>query len=169
MKTSTNIDRVSSETDNGILFLTITPEPTYIFQAISTTGDLRVTVKDKNGAPVVGASISSTSQPIGQSALNGTSGADGILVFSGVMPGSYMNHVSKSGYVSGSAQGNVVAGSTNGVSLTLQVQSPGGGGGVPGFPFEAVAIGFLLCALWLRVRARRHTIKSLVWITHQSS
>ena len=53
----------------------------------STKGDLKVTVKDKDGKPIVGASVSSTTQPSGQQALSGTTGSDGTVTFSGVAPG----------------------------------------------------------------------------------
>ena len=71
----------------------------------SIYGDLKVTVKDNLGALLSGASVSSTVQPSGQSALSGTTVGDGSVTFLGVSPGSYTVQVAKSGYVSGSVQG----------------------------------------------------------------
>ncbi|MCX6653786.1 MAG: carboxypeptidase-like regulatory domain-containing protein [Candidatus Bathyarchaeota archaeon] len=64
-------------------------ELTLKLQAVLITGDLRVTVKDSAGSGVSGASLSSTSQPGGQDAINGMSNADGVVVFKDILSGSY--------------------------------------------------------------------------------
>jgi sugar lactone lactonase YvrE len=124
-----------------------------------TTGDLSVTVKDTNGNPVPGVSVSSTVQPGGQSALGGTTGTDGVIVFNSVLPGSYTLQASKSGYVSKSEQLNVIAGTVNRVSVTLQAQSSSPGGGIPGFPYAAVAMGILVSTILMRLRASKNNIR----------
>lgn len=138
-----------------------TTDVTFALLATQTTSNLKVTVKDKNGGVIAGADISSTSQPRGQSALGGTTGSDGMATFSGVLPGDYTVQASKGGYVSGSAQGNMAAGGTDSIGITLQVQSSGGSdrGGIPGFPFEAVAIGVLLyTVLTWRTRTKQNQL-----------
>jgi hypothetical protein len=123
---------------------------------VSTTGNLKVIVQDKDGVVIAGASVSSSSQPNGQPALSGTTGTDGIATFFEILPGTYTLQASKVGYVSGSAQWNVASGSTGSIGITLQGQSSGGGG-VPGFPYETVAIGILL-TIWITLsRAKRRT------------
>jgi hypothetical protein len=134
-----------------------TMDITISLKAVEATGILKVIVKDNNGVVIVGASVSSTSQPSGQSTLSGTTGTDGVTTFSGVLPGGYTVQASKSGYVSGSAQGNAVSGGTISIGLTLQTQivgGGGGGGGIPGFPYEAVLIGLALALALLAVNRR---------------
>jgi hypothetical protein len=134
-----------------------TAEVTLTLKVASTKGDLKVTVKDKDGKPIAGASVSSTTQPSGQQALSGATGSDGVVTLSGVAPGSYTMQASKSGYVSASTQGAVTVGSVSTVSITLQTQTTGGdgtsGGGIPGFPLEATLLGVMLSALLLAVHA----------------
>jgi hypothetical protein len=136
-----------------------TAEVTLTLKLASTKGDLKVTVKDKDGKPIVGTSVSSTTQPSGQQALSGTTGSDGTVAFTGVALGSYNMQASKSGYVTASAQGTVAAGSTSTISITLQTQMTGGdgtsGGGIPGFPIEATLLGMLFAAL-LYTATRAH-------------
>jgi Carboxypeptidase regulatory-like domain len=115
-------------------------------------GDLKVTVKDSSGAVVSGASVLSTSQPSGQSTLSGTSANDGTIAFSKLLLGSYTVQASKSGYVTRSAQGSVVAGKTAEISITLQAQPSSG---IPGFPLISIVVGMLLCATWYWLYARR--------------
>jgi hypothetical protein len=115
---------------------------TIILQVISTTGNLKVIVKDKDGAVIAGASVSSSGQPNGQPQLSGITGADGVATFSDILSGSYNLQASKGGYVSGSAKFYVVSGGTGSIGIALQSQL--GGGGIPGFPYETVAMGILL-------------------------
>jgi hypothetical protein len=123
-----------------------------------TTGNLSVTVRDASGNPVTGVSISSTVQPGGQSALSGTTSVDGVVTFSGVLPGSYTLQASKSGYVSKSEQLNVVAGTVNSVTVTFQAQSSTLGGGIPGFPCAAVAMGILISTILIWLRASKNSL-----------
>jgi len=54
-----------------------TAEVNLTLAAIPATSDLRVTVKEKDGAPIAAVSVSSTTQPSGQPPLSGTTGVDG--------------------------------------------------------------------------------------------
>ena len=128
-------------------------ELTVTIQAVPTTGGLKVTVRDSSGAVISGASISSSSQPNGQVALSGSSSADGTVTFSNLLPGSYTLQASKSGYVAATGAGIVTVGATGEVTITLQAQS--GGGGIPGYPMEAIIFGVLLCAILMWVQSRR--------------
>jgi hypothetical protein len=120
-------------------------------------GSLKVSVKDKDGAPLSGVTISSTTQPSDQAVLSGLTAADGVMIFTGVKPGVYNVQASKTGYVSGSAQGNVVADSSFSINIALQTQ-PSTGGGVPGFPFEAMLIGALLSGLLLFLKGKPSSV-----------
>jgi hypothetical protein len=136
-----------------------TAEVNLTLAAIPATGNLVVTVKDKDGTPLAAASVSSITQPSSQPLLSGTTGVDGVVSFTGVKPGSYMVQASKSGYVSSSVEGNIVAGSSNSISVILQNQPSTGGGGIPGFPVEAMLIGVMFSALLLaRVRSKHPKI-----------
>jgi hypothetical protein len=124
-----------------------------------TTGGIKVTVLDSSSKPIVGATVSSTTSPSGQASLNGLTGSDGSISFTGVAAGQYTLQASMSGYVTNSGTVNVVAGSTATSSITLQTQSTGGGGtpssGVPGYPYEVTIAGIFLSAailIWLRRR-----------------
>jgi hypothetical protein len=87
---------------------------------ILSVGDLKVIVKDSSGAVISGASVSSSSQPSGQSALMEASGADGGSTFSGVLPGTYTLQASKDGFTSSSGTVSVVAGVTAELAITLE-------------------------------------------------
>jgi len=124
-----------SVTAGGVAELAIT------LQATPTKGDLKIIVKESSGAIISGVSVSSTSQPGGQSALSGTSASDGSVTFTGLAVGNYTLQVSKSGYVSSSVKGAVKAGAQTDLSATLQTQPSGG---IPGFPFESLSLGLAL-------------------------
>ncbi len=129
--------------------LTLQPKP--------ASGGFVVVVKDMGGSLLSGASVSTTSQPSGQAQLTGTTGADGTVAFTGVLPGTYTVQVSKTGFEPSSLSRVVEVGSSGSVSFSLQAQQSGGGG-VPGFPLETIAVGVLLCSLLIgvrRVHARR--------------
>lgn len=60
---------------------------------------LAVTVTNKQGSPVVGANVSSVSQPEGQAPLTGVTGPEGTITFKGVKPGDYRIGVEYSDYI----------------------------------------------------------------------
>jgi hypothetical protein len=119
-----------------------------------TTGGLKVTVLDSAAKPIVGASVSSTTAPSGQSALSGTTGSDGSVTFASVAPGSYTMQATMSGYTTNTGTGSVVAGSSASVSITLQT-TPSSGGGIPGYPVEALVMGILISAAFLMLLRKR--------------
>jgi hypothetical protein len=131
-----------------------TTETTMTLSVTPATGDLKVTVKDKDGGPLTAASVSSTAQPSGQLTLSGTTGADGVIIFTSVKPGIYTIQASKTGYTSDTAQSDVVIDSSNSINLVLQNQPSTSGGGIPGFPIEAMLLGVILSALLLRTHMR---------------
>jgi hypothetical protein len=130
-----------------------------VSQAAPTTGGLKVTVKDSTGKALVGAAVSSTTTPSGQSALSGTTTSDGSVTFASVAPGSYTVQASMSGYVTNTGTSSITAGSTAIVSITLQTQTTGGGGtsggGIPGYPVEALVMGIVIGAAFLILLRRR--------------
>jgi parallel beta-helix repeat protein len=127
-----------------------TTEVTVTLQVAPPTGKLIIIVKDSGGALVSSASVSSTSQPSNQSALSGTTGADGQVTFHEIFPGFYTIQAAKSGYNSNSVQCEVTYIGTLTAPIVIQAQQTGsgGGGGVPGFPYEAMIIGVLTYVLW---------------------
>jgi hypothetical protein len=128
------------------------------FQSTQPTCTLKVTVKDKDGAVISGASVSSTSQPSGQATLAATTGSDGVATFSGIKPGGYTLQAQKNGYTQNSGSSNVAEGGTANLGLTLQAAGDtAGGGGVPGFPIEAMASGVLLVLVLLQL-TRKQTL-----------
>ncbi len=120
-----------------------------------TTGGVKITVLDKDGKPIIGSTVSSKTTPSGQAVLSGVSGTDGSVTFTNVAAGSYTFEASKSGYVTNSGAAVVTAGSSVTASITLQTQSTGGGGGVPGYPTEVIAIGVILSVMMLLLFRRR--------------
>ena len=107
-----------------------TTETFTVLQPTATTGEIKVTVADGSGKPIVGAVVSSTSTPSGQASLSGTSGSDGSITFTGVMAGNYNLDTSMTGYVKNSGTVSVTAGSTSNLSITLQTQSTTTTGGI---------------------------------------
>ena len=130
-----------------------------VSQAAPTTGGLKVTVKDSTGKALVGAAVSSTTTPSGQSALSGVTTSDGSVTFASVAPGSYTVQASMSGYVTNTGTSSVTAGGTASVSITLQTQTTGGGGtsggGIPGYPVEALMMGIVIGAAFLMLLRKR--------------
>ena len=119
---------------------------------VSQYGNIEVTVKDEDGDPVVGASVVSTSAPSGQSSLEGTTGADGKVEFTGVKDGGYSLQVSKSGYEAGTASATARLGETIRATITIQEERAGG---IPGFPYESIILGIVLCATILLLGRRK--------------
>lgn len=119
----------------------------FVVSAAPPPGSLKITVKDKDGKPIDGASVASTSQPAGQSSLSGTTGSDGSVTFSGVKAGSYGFQITKSGYAKGTGTVTAVDGQTSELTITLQAEQAGGGGGIPGFPYESIVLGLILGAI----------------------
>ena len=133
-------------------------------QSAQTSNTLKVTVKDKDGAAISGASVSSTTQPSGQTSLTGTTGSDGVVTFSNVKPGSYTIQATKSGYIQNTGPITVVSGETANLGITLQTNTSGGGtttggsGGVPGFPIEAIVAGIILILVIRKTKPRAFQI-----------
>jgi parallel beta-helix repeat protein len=135
-----------------------TTEVVVTLQVAPPNGKLTITVKDNGGAVISGATVSSTSQPSGQLTISGTTGEAGQVTFNGIQLGSYTIQATKSGYDSNSVQCEVTQGGTSTLSMTIQAQqtsSGGGSGGVPGFPYEALIIGVLICVLCLSLSRSR--------------
>jgi hypothetical protein len=115
-------------------------------------GSMKVTVKDSTGNALSGVAVFSTKQLSGQTVLSGVTSADSTVSFTGVAVGNYTFQVSKSGYVSSSAQGSVASGAKTELSTTLQTQPSSG---IPGFPIASVVVGVLLCTVWSWLYQRR--------------
>jgi len=71
---------------------------------------LNIYAKDAEGNPIDDVTVVSTSQPSGQTALSGTTDADGFVAFIGILKGSYTIKLTKSGYPDTTWTGTVLAG-----------------------------------------------------------
>jgi len=90
----------------------------------SGTGNLVVTVKDSNGAPLAGAKVVSSSQPEGQVVLNGiTVQPGGTVRFENIRPGEYRIAVSRFDYAPQETAAGVTAGQTTAVTVKM-VRAP---------------------------------------------
>ena len=124
-------------------------ETTITLNKAPEKGNLKIIVKDKDGAALSGVAVSSTTQPSGQSSLSGVTGADGSITFSGVLPGDYVVKTSKSGYETGSGQGTVASEFTKTINIAMNPSS----GGISGFSPEIIIIG-VFATLLILLRAR---------------
>ena len=122
-------------------------------------GTLNIIVQDKNGNSIPNAIVSTISKPDGQSFLTGTSGSDGLVTYRDVKMGAYIFQSSKSGYVAKSGSVSAKAGEISELTITLEKEaSPEKEkttGGIPGFPFESMIIGFIIGVFILSLL--RHT------------
>ena len=128
-------------------------------QVVLNTGpvltDLKILVKDETGNPIPGVTVESTKQPTGQVKITGVTGADGYAQWSGIIPGDYTLACSKSGYTSNTSEVTTAPGGVNDASISLKKQSTSGnGGGIPGFPAEAIVAGILITVYLLGARTR---------------
>jgi hypothetical protein len=114
--------------------------------------DLVVTVKDAEGNPISGATISSIQQPSEQSVLTGISGSSGSITFTDIAAGSYTLQASMSGYVNNFSSVTITTGNVTASSITLQILSTGG---ILGYVYEEIMVGVILSVvvlIWLRRR-----------------
>ena len=84
------------------------------------TGNIEITIEDQDGNPLLGVSVSSTSEPSGQEELSDTSNSQGVVTFSDVFIGSYNFELSKNGYEEQTGSISVQEDTT--VSQTFQIQ-----------------------------------------------
>ena len=108
---------------------------------------ISISVKDSDGL-VAGVTVTSTSQPNGQTALSGNTDQSGKLSFSNVLKGSYTFKASKSGYEDKTWNLNVQAGQLTVETITLVKQS-----GIPGYPTLSTVFA-LLVAVFILYSAR---------------
>ena len=115
--------------------------------------NLKIHVKDSDGKPISGASVTSTSQPGGQPTLTGVTVSDGSVTFNEVIPGSYSFLGSADRYESSSESVSTYAGETNERTILLEEEQQG----ILGFPVELIILGFVMgiVSLWIILRVRR--------------
>ena len=111
------------------------------------TGDLSLFVKDSNGNPVVGANVTSTSQPFGATTLNGVADSAGYATFLNIFSGGYFIQVSKTGYDSASKQVTVETGKVTTSAVSLQPLMAPPTSTVQEVPFWGYIAGLLV--LWV--------------------
>jgi 2-methylaconitate cis-trans-isomerase PrpF len=111
-----------------------------LYDATTTkTSTLKITVQDENNTPIQGATITSTSTPTGQTQIQGTTTTDGTATFTNIKPGTYTLNATKTGYKKTSTTTNVADGQDTQTIKMTKINN-----GIPGFPVEAIALGFAL-------------------------
>jgi len=103
---------------------------------------LNIYVKDADGNPIADATVDSTAQPSGQAALSGTTDANGLVVFTGILKGSYTIKASKTGYEDKTGTVTLIAGQATTDTVTLSKLAE-----APGFPLIWIAIAVILIAV----------------------
>jgi len=124
----------------------------------SVVGTLLVRVVDVNMKPIVGANVTSTAQPSGQSRLSGKINSSGLVTFSDLRNGTYAIRAEDKGFVTGSTSVSVFLNRLSNVTITLGAPAPEsnlllwvlGGAGVGGVVALA---GFLVS----RARRKKRT------------
>jgi adhesin/invasin len=113
---------------------------------------LNITIKGSDGSSIDGATVASTSQPSGQTALNKTTDANGLVSFTGVLKGSYTFKATKTGYDDKTWTVTVQAGQVTTETATLS--KPSASPGIPGFPYESIVLGLIagIIVVWLLQR-----------------
>ena len=88
-------------------------------------GNLRVSVQNTDGSPIVGAKVMSESQPAGQLKIDGiTSEETSDVLFNDIKPGKYQIQVSRYGYAPEMIEVTVKAGKTENIVVKLFIASP---------------------------------------------
>jgi len=142
---SYNLKVTKSEYNDNSIQLTVNAEQTtsQTIQLNKLISSIKIFVKDSNANPLVGATVTSTSQPTGQSTLSGSTGNDGSITFNDIKTGAYTIMVSKSGLKSKSESLSTSLGEKTEKTIILEPeQQPSGG--IPGYPIESIFIGILL-------------------------
>ena len=89
-------------------------------------GNLRVSVENTDGSPLVGAKVVSESQPAGQLKIDGITSEEsaGVVVFNNIKPGAYQIQVSRYGYAPETLDVTVQSGKTENIVVKLFIASP---------------------------------------------
>jgi len=84
-------------------------------------GNLRVSVQNTDGSPIIGAKVVSESQPAGQLKINGITSEEtaGVVAFSDIRPGTYQIQVSRYGYSPETLEVTVMSGKTESIVVKL--------------------------------------------------
>jgi hypothetical protein len=85
---------------------------------------INIYMKTGDGTPIAGATVVSTSQPSGQAALSGSTDANGLVVFTGILKGSYTIKASKPSYEDATWTGTVSSGQATTQNIVLSTPFP---------------------------------------------
>jgi PKD repeat protein len=131
--------------------------PTTITVSAPTTGSLRIIVRDTEGNPISGATVSFTSVPEGQTRPPAkVTLSDGSVLFTGLRPGEYAYNVTAGGFQAEAKTVTVTAGTTaveSPVALSAALRTATG----PNYPLYAgvgAAIVLILVGALLYLRKR---------------
>jgi len=95
------------------------PSPSPASSAPPARGTIIVYVRDPSNSPIEGATVTSTSQPIGQSSLKGVTDSSGSVTFHDLIAGSYYFSASKNSFSSNPIQVKVESQDTTSLTITL--------------------------------------------------
>jgi hypothetical protein len=118
------------------------------FNVLKANGTSRVYVKDESGKLMSGVSVSSTSQPGGQTTVSGITNSSGVVEFREVKIGSYSFMTSVNGYDSNTGSMNIGAEETTDVTIILKKTTSFG---IPSYPIEGIILGvsIVLAIFWI--------------------
>jgi len=86
-----------------------------------TTGNILLHVQETSGNPVSEANVTSAFQPTGVSQLSGITDDAGLVVFNGVLEGSYTFQIARSGYDTQNETITVTAGQTTSLTINFSI------------------------------------------------
>ena len=86
---------------------------------IDKDAEFEFIIKDKNGNPVSGVSLTTITQPVNQDVLSGFTDSEGIMAFTKVIPGNYTIQAIKEGYLKGNSSFSVVPEETVKITIVL--------------------------------------------------
>jgi hypothetical protein len=117
-----NAGWISQPYSTTISLVATQPSPTPTSPPPSEKGNVRVYVQDSNKKPINGATVTSTSQPVGQVPLNGTTDSQGAITFKNITTGDYSFRVSKTEFNYNETQTTVGSQEVNSVTITLTAE-----------------------------------------------
>lgn len=121
-------------------------------------GTLRIRVYDEARSPLSDVTVYSSSQPEGQSSLDGTTSSEGEVTFREVLAGEYVIKAMKQDYESSTSTGGVALGDTLELVFYLEEtetepeptpEVTESSGGIPSFPMISIIMGMAIVAIFL--------------------
>lgn len=153
---SIKLDKTGYESTSSTIQVQEDSTASQSYELQKETCTIIVTVNDSNGNNLNGATVTSTSYPSGQTKLTGTT-SNGEISFEDIVPGSYTIEATYSGHTKQSKSVSLNTGDQKTIQLTLpEIQETdtgsSDGGGIPGFPIEAIVLSLVAVYLVLYLK-----------------